>query len=94
MTLENWDEEVAARLTTLEFMVEVLMARELSEMPQEVADLMLSELNRLRDQFHSNDPGADMSAETIRIMSRSSELSDRFLEKASERADQIRRATS
>ena len=91
--LEDWNEEVAARLTMLEFMVEVLMARELADQSEQTSELMLSELERLRDQFHTKNHDIDLNQATVRIMKRSAEMQDRFLEKAKVRADQIRRAT-
>lgn len=87
--LEDWNEEVASRLTMLEFMVEVLFARHLAEQPPHVAQTMISELQRLKDKAYG--PEADPDA-LNRVLIRSGEMQDNFLQKAAERSDQIRRA--
>lgn len=81
--------ELYAKLTSLEFFIECLFAQHLAMMPLDFQEQSISEMRRLAKNAYSNDAQSD-SDFLLHLANRSSEMSNKLLEKIEGRASQIR----
>lgn len=84
-------EEAFARLTMLEFMLEVVMANQLSEAPPKDSEIAKSDLLRISTRTYGHITGDLDAARNMRNVSeRASEMAARFVEKVARREAEIR----
>lgn len=91
MQLDNPIEEAFARLTMLEFILEIVLANDLSDIPENISaqvkrDIVLR-AREPRQNEYDNIPKDDVAC---RILNRSAQMTSRFLEKVAEREAEVR----
>lgn len=80
-----------ARLTTHEFMLEIMYANWFANLPEANAKQISADLrSRMRRAYSSPDAAADVTNSDLRVAADAAVLADRFLDKVDRRAAEIR----
>ena len=88
------DAELSALLTTHEFLLEIVVANMIADMPLEHGASFVNDLKRKSRMAYTKDLNAADDDRTLGILQRSAELMDNFLRKAGDRAENLRRIRS
>lgn len=94
--MSDWDIQASARLTSHEFLLEILYADWLAQLPKEAADAIAEQIIRkTRSSFAAIDADPDaIEAAGFQVVSNSTAMTQGFFDKAIARADDIRRQKS
>lgn len=91
-TLDDWDVQVAARLTSHEFLLEILYAHWFAQLPVEAASSIAAEIIRkTRSSYVAADSDQQAVEDAgVQVALDSQVMTERFFAKVEERAHQIR----
>ena len=92
--MTEFEADLRARLTTLEFLLEVVMAQHFAGAPQQDQDAAFATIMRLMktSSWTASDLSTRESDQLLRVAKLASDHAERILGKVALRADEIRRA--